>query len=487
MTTSIAELINNKGNELVEHIGIPFDPISTDLSLVEQATKLLESDEGKLVRLGKNFRIPKQDEMEPHLREANFNFFLAEPLLREGSLLLDRCLQQRREYDELSTKWFEACIQVLELFQLNQIAKDEEADLDKLIKLARNDKDAIDKENEQLKVLRDRYAGINSFTYDANQGVSKDAKALSGNKEQQDYYMNKDITDYELAGKQADAAAQQQEVLIQTNIIKAAGAEINVDLRTSQAANQIKRNDVARTIALRRAAQIIIKGGASNFCEQMKPIKDRFDNDLVAAWLRLSSAMKGFSDLYQYPYPEDLPKDLYDVTIDFDGLVTWCQYTNTWLASFVDTQQQVTRSFSLKELVGEDKFEVGLNQSKWSFKLTEGDFYNSKYVRMRGLAIQVDSGNSSGSWNIKVTPPSLAKNNPKEQKDIGTLFLGRVNERTYAVVPESSAPPKLYNASPIGDESIEGDWVIEVFKGSTLGIPASKILDIDIHLTVALV
>jgi hypothetical protein len=487
MPTPVAELIDEKTDALINYIGSPVDPVNTELPLDEQAKKLIESDKGILVRLGKDFQIPKQDEMEPHLRDARFNFFLAEPLLREGSLLLDRCLQQRREYDDLSTKLFEAGIQIFELFQLNQIAKAEEDDYEKLIKLAQNDRDAINKENVQLAVLRDLYAGINNLTYEASRGVAKDAKALSDKKEQQDYYMNKDITDFELSGRQASASTQQQEVLIQTNTIKAAGAHVNVDLRTSQVAHQIERNDVARIIALRRAEQIKIEGGALNFLDQMKSIKDRFDNDLIAAWLRLSSAMKGFYELYQRPYPQGLPKDLYDVAVDFDRLVTWCQYTNTWLASFVDTQQQVTRSFSLRELVGKDEFETGLGLSRWKVKLTEDDFYNRKNVRMRGLAVQIDSGQNSGSWNVKITPPPLAKNNPKDQEHIGTLFLGRVSERTYAVVSESAAPPQLYNASPIGDDATVGGWVIEVFKGSTLGISASRIIDIDIHLTVALV
>lgn len=112
---------------------------------------------------------------------------------------------------------------------------------------------------------------------------------------------------------------------------------------------------------------------------------------------------------------------------------------------------------------------------------------------MRSFAVQIDSGNSSGSWNVAVVPPISAlirhsENEPQTilQPHIGTLFLGRVNERTYAVIPEGSAPSKLYNASPTGDDTGKGEWTISVFDGSTSGATLNEIRDIDLHLTVAL-
>ena len=453
MPPTMSDLLDEKSKDLIAYIESPINLLELDLP--GQAALLLKSDAPKLKRLGHPFIVPKDDELKPHLKEVNFNPFLAELLLREGSLLLDRCLQQRREYEELQTKWFEACIQIDELIRLNNITKEEEAQnygIPELI--AKCEQDALSEEtsyhNKLTKIFDEMYERAGKIEDEFGKGNLHNSSSI------QSY----------------------QELRLQDSIkARIKGAEKNVVLRKSLANFQRMRNEVARLVALRRVEQIRIPGGALNFLEQLEPIKKRFDNDLAAAWLRLSAAAKGFNDLYKHPI-EDFPKLSPHRELDFDDLVTWCQYTNTWLASFLDTQQQVTRSFSLKELVkGENNFKKGLELSQWSFPLTAEDFYNRQYVRMRGLSVQIDSGHQSGSgsWNVIVKPPSTLQN------QIGTLFLGRVNERTYAVVSESSAPPKLYNASP------NGAWVIEVFKGSTSGIPASKILDIDIHLTVALV
>lgn len=499
MSTTVAELINKKSNELIQYISQPFKPVDNKLSLESQARKLIENDEGKLVRLGKNFKIPKQAELEPHLRDVKFNSFLAESLLREGSLLLDRCLQQRSEYDQLSTKWFEACIQVDELIRLNDIMKREEKDYDKSIGIAQSEKNALVEENTQLAILEQKFEKVASYASEVNEKTSPQAKAMGNTDAQKEYLFRADLSRYSMEGIQAATGIQQQEMIIKTNAEKLAGIEINIELKKSQTAFQIERNEIARTVALRRAEQIRIEGGALNFWEQMKPVKDRFNNDLKAAWFRLSSAMRGFSELYQHQYPADLPKDLYDITIDFDELVTWCQHTNTWLASFVDTQQQVTRSFSLEQLLSEQgkKFKDGLAKGKWQFKLGEDHFYNSKFVRLRSFAVQIDSGEFSGNWNIAITPPTQVifrnestkpdENPAKLTQNVGRLYLGRVNETTYQVIPESAAPPKLYNASPIGQDIDGGEWTIEILGMSTNKIPVTAIKDIDIHLTVALV
>jgi hypothetical protein len=78
------------------------------------------------------------------MREASgFNHFLVEPLLRDGLLHLERCLELRRNYDELAVRWFEAKIQLEELFALNAVAGDEETHLHPLAaEIARTEADS---------------------------------------------------------------------------------------------------------------------------------------------------------------------------------------------------------------------------------------------------------------------------------------------------------------------------------------------------------
>lgn len=118
---------------------------------------------------------------------------------------------------------------------------------------------------------------------------------------------------------------------------------------------QKQRNEVARLVAIQRAEQLVKPNGALNFLEQKEPLLDRYQNDFWAAWLRLSAVARGLSELYKYEIDEEVfPKkegdfltysdDKTELRINFDDIVTWAQLTNTWLAAFLEKQQQVTLS-----------------------------------------------------------------------------------------------------------------------------------------------
>lgn len=509
-------------------------------SLLEQAQALQSEDTKSLLLLGK---IPEKAKLAPHLRlNIEFNPFLAEPLLREGSMLLDRCLAQRKEYEELKTKFFEACIQVQELVELNRITKEEEATYQTSVEIAQFELNSLQKEQakteDAIKILEkgllERGMTVTGPVEQINLIVDPDFDKNITLIESQTFHLAnagewaltnqasssikdsaklKIIGDYPRLSETFRGIREKSALEIQLTQLKGTfeslterinASTTQIELKKKQLEFQIKRNDVARFVALRRAEQLALPDGALNYREQMQSVRERLQNDLVAAWLRLTMAAKGFEMLYDYFAFEERSKlfskadfntESYVRDFDFDDLVTWTQVTNTWLASFLDTQQQVTRSFSLKQLLAEQggDFNAGLSSGKWRFKLKENHFSNTKLVRLRAFSIQIDSGHERGSWNIAISPPSKAilrvnesKIKPLEQK-VGTLYLGRVNETTYQVIPESAAPPKLFNASPIGEDSLSGEWGVEIIGLSTWEKPHSSIQDIDIHLTVALV
>ena len=523
MPNTIADIIKNSSqNGMSQAVG---SLVNTEDSLVKQAQDILDNDERDFQRLGTNFIVPKN--LQNPLN-VEFNDFLVEPLLREGSLLLDRCLQQRKEYQELHTKWFEACVQVDELFRLNRITEDEEkAIYDIPSEIETLTKESFDAEktastnclNSAKNNKDENIRQKNGFTPAGAlkpEGALNEVAAASGgfnNNPEGSHYGWRSVA-YELQKSSYEIDENTARLEGNTAILdKRIEAQMkSIELSKKRAEFQRVRNDVARLVATRRAKQLTKKNGALNFFEQMKPLKDRFNNDLNSAYFRLEAAHNGFKKLYGKIYEDQIkyfpfklevkaadllkpelkdlpaPPQIGDFLLDFDELITWCQLTNTWLASFLDKQQQVTRSFGLKKLINNDAmFEAGKAQSEWRFKLKDTDFANMRFVRMRSFAIQIDSGHQSGNWNVSITPPPKAENDPKEQGNIGTLYLGRVNERTFAVISEGSAPPKLFNASPIGENSPSGEWTIEVLSGTNSGVTVNDIKDIDIHLTVAIV
>ncbi|MBX7173251.1 MAG: hypothetical protein K1X72_19940 [Pyrinomonadaceae bacterium] len=532
MANTLAELIKERVKTWVKDLGAE-DYLDESGDLLRMSFESAEALQKNNLQI---MKMPKKEDLEPHLRDFEFNEFLAEPLLREGSLLLDRCLQERKEFEELHTKFFEACIQILELNELNNITSDEEDTYETHIKMAQADlaaleneqegvKDAIERlENGLLKIVDGSPREIDRRNIEITAMARHSAHALaygSAHDEQIKFGGTRKMIRVwaeEYAGAAEDFRGDKESVALKNQWVQLKGlngsllqkieiAKQQIELKKNQMGDngfQRRRNNVARFVALQRGEELRKLGGALNFQEQMKSVEIRLKNDLAAAKLRLKKASDGFRMLYGYSAFDESSermftksyneKGIYDREFDFDDLVTWTQVTNTWLAAFLDTQQQVTFSFSLKDLVkGAENFGKGIEerngkfQGEWSFLLTSQDFYERKYVRMRSFSLQVDCGMKVGSWNFKITPPSKALNEPKKQDHVGTLFLGRVNERTYAVIPESAAPPKLYNISPIGENHTnDGKWKIEIASNSTAQTSIKDIVDIDIHLTVAL-
>lgn len=549
MTIDLASLIEQRVNEWSKQLDCPIVPGQSLLETAEKA-KTLEIEDAK--NSLDTVLIPEKDKLPPHLRlNVEFNPFLAETLLREGSLLLDRCLQERREYDELRTKYFEACVQLQELSALNAITKQEEDTYKTSLELADLELTALQMEQtgiqEAIKVLEgESNSLLNKMAADLSlttRGIetyldyvtaqladkaeaSADALAWAsiprGDKKMPKYKKTPAELSSDYAGYSEVIRGLKETSALKIQLAQLKGASGSLTekikaaikqraLKEQQLNFQKMRNDVARFVAVRRADELMSSDGVLNYKKQIKSTWERLQYDLIAAWLRISSAAKGFELLYDYIAFDDnskilsrgdFNKDIYNRKFNFDDLVTWSQVTNTWLASFLDIQQNVTRSFSLSQLLREQGRDLndGLSSGKWRFKLKEKHFSNSKLVRLRGVSIQIDSGHSEGSWNVAISPPSkaiLRVNESKvknlEQGHIGTLYLGRVNETTFQVMPESAAPPKIYNASPIGEDTLNGEWGIEILGLSTASgmstneKPASSINDIDIHLSVALV
>jgi hypothetical protein len=481
-----------------------FAPIDAKEDLFSQAKQLLELDGDNTQRLHW-FRQPEP--LPIHLR-VKFSPFLAETLLRDGSLLLDRAISERREYHDLAVKWFEARVQVDELLRLVKITADEEQKLYNMPAEISEAEAAVAKQQNikltQAATLMEDAANDTAANRPnvINRAYSAAVAEAAINHGDQHWgypgYSIPDLTLRDHAYFAAESAARQnvtqqekiarsQQKVDEGEVIasegRRQGSEKSAEYKRSQSRFQTLRNDVSRLVALRRAWALRYPGGELNYQEQMKPLKIRIYHDTIAAWLRLSAAAEGFDFLYGYRNAS-FPIPNIDGEIHFDDLVTWCQVTNAWLASFQDQQQVVTRSFSLTQVIGKDAFGKGLQGKTWPFLLRASDFSNWKLIRLRGLAVQIQTNQPHGSWNVSLTPPKDASvfREGLTQEHVGTLYLGRIADRTYMVAPEAAAPPKLHNTNPLGE------WMIEVIGTSTSASVPHKndIQDIDIHVTVAI-
>jgi hypothetical protein len=177
MPETISELVKEKIAELSEAIQ---RPISDDSGqYVQQAVELLEIDKRDIQRIDISLSIPRRENLPKHLIVA-FSPFLAESLFREGCLLVDRCLQQRREYNELAAKWFEVCVQIDELIKRNGIIMQEETENYHLpYDTAKSEKEALETERSFAQNLSDKIQKlVNTWDKDKEEGKDNEKSKL---------------------------------------------------------------------------------------------------------------------------------------------------------------------------------------------------------------------------------------------------------------------------------------------------------------------
>lgn len=497
--------MSNVGDFIAQHA----DELRAVIGAEPDLTEMMRSDRSGLRRLGSSFRL--LPEIPSHSR-FEFSPFLAETLLRDGSALIDRCLQTRREYHELVAKWFEVRVQVEEMLRLNEITSEEERLYDVPVHLDDGYADAEDKSREGLAGAKQSSTDSYNLCMQQHDSIINAAKASAWAQVRHTHgdahygYPPWNISDvpvrdhaYESAKQSMSHTLEVEKRAAESRMREQSGAAASAEKRrdvlrdsakykSAQAGLQRKRNDVARYVAARRALALAAPNGELNYREQGLAAAQRFEQDLNAAYVRLLAASKGLDLLYAYTEKFPLATNGH---VDFDALVLWCQTTNLWLASFQDGQQIVTRSFSLRELVGRENFNHGKNALSWTFRLTRGHFYDRRLVRVRSLAARIIVDGESRAWNVAFRLPDRGElwrlddtSRIIDQSHVGTIYLGRVTNGADRVLSEGAAPQRLQNASPIG-AAPSLDWTVSSV-GAPAGINKEKIEDLEIHITVAL-
>jgi hypothetical protein len=137
----------------------------------------------------------------------------------------------------------------------------------------------------------------------------------------------------------------------------------------------------------------------------------------------------------------------------------------------------------VKQVIGNAAWTVGRPQGRWRLPLSHSLFSGMAHARLRGLAAFVVSDDDSGVWRLRVTPPQMGdmRRLDGSVQRIDQSFLppcrfGRVGLRSAALSPDRSGSNNLFNASPIGE------WTVEIEGRSTTGRDPSALQDITIDL-----
>jgi len=162
---------------------------------------------------------------------------------------------------------------------------------------------------------------------------------------------------------------------------KSSGYRARADWEDADVQFRRRRTAVARWIADLKGRAFTEPGGALNFTEQMRPIKARFERDFRDALARVIVAAQGLKDIYGYAMPlpvkvGSITKTSADSDAIFDDCSLWVRDAVAWLTRFSYLDQNYSLPISVRRSVNKDVWKPGLKNGHWEIPLAESMFPN---------------------------------------------------------------------------------------------------------------
>lgn len=200
--------------------------------------------------------------------------------------------------------------------------------------------------------------------------------------------------------------------------------------------------------------------GPLNYADRISSIEERAALDLREAYGRMWSISKGLPTVYGIAAPP-LPI----VPRSEDGRVNerLLEETVLWLRSVSLTTQDIAMrdqdyvvSVSLRRALGDGAFRAGSRDGLWEFDVDARIFDGLRFLRLRGVSLEVDSS-SDEAFAFTLTPPRASAAIMKvgdapipTEQEVGDCWIGRARSHKSQRDPEIGGTRVLLNASPIG-------------------------------------
>lgn len=446
--------------------------------------------------------------------DDQFFFLHIEPLLDQAADLLDRGHAQRSSWDSLAVQMTEQWIELSKFAEEDKIRLDEEAaGIHGLPGIEASGSAEAEKEaakhqaalSDQVQRIVDNYysgdavnaqldairkgaflSGVAAYEYKGQQFVGyinhtyRTVKGEDISGRVQDFALQS----AEAAGKRS-LLMQKDEAVIQSRAYRGAAAVSTARLPSLEARlafakksadfSKARVNNERSHFELRQIAATA-PDGALNFSRRLSGIRERFNQDFRDGLARLKSIQPGLKQVYGYELV--LPSD--ETAVDFfDACLLETRKALQWLIRFCRFDQTSVVPVSLRQLVGEAQWQLGLASYEWNFSLAPYYFEGMHLVRLRGLTAFASFAKTGGIVGISVNPPKQGLMTSDrgsvtlDQSRLPACRLFRVQERQANRDSDVVGVALLHNASPIGD------WRVKVVR-----MPSESLTDLSIDLLV---
>jgi hypothetical protein len=227
-----------------------------------------------------------------------------------------------------------------------------------------------------------------------------------------------------------------------------------------------RRKIAAHDKLIVKLAAINAPDGPLNYSDRIEAIEKRAAVDLREAYSRMMAVAEGIKVVFglqppALPWVPKKPEEGINGKL-LQELVTWLREVALTVSDIAARDQEYVHSISLRQFLGSPAFEKMRDAStpRWDFDVDARRFSGLKYIRLRGVSLEVDSAGDTSYGFILSTPVQAAniyqvgQAAVPAQQIVGDVWVGRARGHASPRDPELVGSRVLNNASPIGKWSI---------------------------------
>jgi len=398
--------------------------------------------------------------------ESAFRKWQVESLLNQSADLLDRCLRDRSEFDELATRKELFEIQTLQDAGRLEIVKERMQDDEFLLLPEESLKKR--KRSEWSTEIKNHYTSAVRYLRQIRAAGEKTEKSSAGAQIHQLLLSSEkslksgETFDHELAWLKKDRKRRKREIL------ELPQAVFNA------------REEAAK------------EGGPFDYQKRMEAIMQRARSDFNDAATRIAVAFLGLRDFYGFLVnggeapPVSSAANTLNGLSQLDALVNWVRGAIRYLVAFSHLDQGWSLTVSVRHQVGDENWIRAITEGSATldpkvfvrFQIPDYEFEKHSYVRLRGVSGFVRFKHeseallrSSGSpWAAVLTAPSAARVSQDrfvdgeisdvfiDQSAAPPCYINRVEQRSSPRGPEVAGQISWINLSPVTQST--GFWTL---------------------------
>lgn len=229
-----------------------------------------------------------------------------------------------------------------------------------------------------------------------------------------------------------------------------------------------------RAEAAQRKKELAGPGRPFALDEQRDLVLPRLCRDYEEAINRIYVAERGLDAYFGYegdPSPLTSWADTLGASIT--SLSIWTRNVLEWLALYRRKVQTFTRAFSLRALMNRNawgQLRHARDSFSVKFHVPPELFQGFDNCRVRGISVSVIGEAGTVPWSAQVRLPDAAyylrsgNRVDADQSSLPPCLLGRVENRRSVRISEVGGAVTHVNASPIGKAGLDGQWTIELYR-----------------------